>query len=46
MSGKLAVKHKGEEIEAMAAMARAAKQKSLEDFTASVREIDYVLDWI
>ena len=36
MAGKLAVKHKGPEIDAMLAIAHAAKQKSLEDFTSAV----------
>lgn len=36
MAGKLAVKHKGPDIEAMVAIAQAAKHKSLEDFTSSV----------
>ena len=38
LTGKFALKHSGRDLEAMAAISRAAKTRSLEDFTASVSQ--------
>ena len=43
LSGKLAMKYKGTDIDAMVSIANAAKTKSLEDFTENVKKHDVYL---